>query len=150
MARPAEQSIVLESTLPAAVGYRDDVVCFPPGTCRTPPLTRRAIDGRRFRTSPLAVRFDDVEAAELTGAFVAFFDLLPHVPGTAADLPFVHARIAAECAARTNDRTAAPSADGVAGFIAFGDTPLVGRDGARATSTHARSIGTMPAGLQPG
>jgi tetratricopeptide (TPR) repeat protein len=87
------------------------------------------------------VGFDHVEAAEPTRTLVALLDLAPHVPGAAADLPFVHARLAAERPPRRRHRTAAPAADGLAVGVAFGDSPLIGGDNARALGTHAVHIG---------
>src|SRR5438132_190769 len=56
------------------------------------------------------MRLDDVQAAQPADALVALLDFPPDVPGTAADLPFVHAQVAAERAAGGCDGAAAPAA----------------------------------------
>ncbi len=137
MARTAEQSIVLEPAFAAAVRDGDDVIGFPSWTKGAPGAARGAIAGGRLRSRPLAVGFHDVTAAELAGALVALLDLLTDVPRAASDLPLMHARVAAECAARRLHRAATPAADRLAGVVAIRLAPLVGAYDARATGAHA-------------
>ena len=125
MAGPAEQPVVLEPAFAAAVGDRDNVVRFPARPLGAPGPPGGAIASRRFAPGPLAMRLDDVHSADLARALVAFLDLTPHVPRTAANLPFVDARLAAECAARRLYWRLAPPADRLTLFIPFGNTPLI-------------------------
>jgi hypothetical protein len=135
--RTAEQSIVLEAAFAAAVRDRDDMIGFPPGTRRAPGAPRGAVAGWRLRSRPLPMGFHDVKTAELASSLVAFLDLLTDVPRAAPDLPLVHARVAAERAARRLYGAAAPAADRIAGVIAIRPAPLIGRHHARATGAHA-------------
>src|SRR4029079_12201997 len=64
MATTAEQTIVLQAALAAAVRDRDDVVRLPARTRLAPALARGPIGGRRLRARPRAVRLDDVDAAQ--------------------------------------------------------------------------------------
>ena len=137
MTRTAEQSIVLESAFAAAVRDRDDVIGFPAWTKGAPGAARGAITGRRLRSRPLAVRFHDLKATPLTDALVALLDLLTDIPRAAPDLPLVHARIAAERAARGLHGTTTPAADRIAGVIAIRPAPLIGRHNPRTTGAHA-------------
>jgi hypothetical protein len=139
--RTAEQSIVLEPALAAAVRDRDDVIGFPTWTKGAPGAARGAIAGGRLRSRPLAVSFHDVTTTELTDAPVALFDLLTDVPWAAPNLPLVYARVAAERTARGPHRTATPAADRLAGVIALRLAPLIGGHDPRATGAHAGSIG---------
>ena len=136
VAGPAQQPVVLEAALAAAVRDRHDVIGFPPRPRRPPGPPRGAIGCRRLRARPLTVRLDDVEAAEPAGALVALLHLLPHVPRAAADLPFVHAGVAAERAPRRLHRPPAPAADRLAGVVALRLAPLIGGDDARAAGAH--------------
>ena len=79
-----------------------------PEGCDRPPSVdarRATLVARRDRRPAASIAstsrcaLSDVEPADLTDALVAFLDLLTHVPGTAPNLPFMHARIAAERAA---------------------------------------------------
>ena len=137
MTRTAEQSIVLESAFAAAVRDRDDVIGFPAWTKGAPGAARGAITGRRLRSRPLEVRFRDLKATPLTDALVALLDLLTDVPRAAPDLPLVHARVAAERAARGLHGTTTPAADRLAGVIAIRLAPLIGGHNPRATGAHA-------------
>jgi len=137
MTGPAQETVVLEAALPAAVGDRHDVIGFPSRPCGAPGFPRRAVAGGRFRARPLAVGLDDVEAAQLAGALVAFLDLLAHVPRAAANLPLVDASIAAERPPGRFHRGLAPAADWLARVIAFRHAPQIGGHHARATSAHA-------------
>src|SRR5262245_28040003 len=96
VARAAEQPVVVETALAAAVGDGNNVIGFPARTHGPPAFPRGAIPGRRLRARPLAMRLDDVEAAEPARPLVALLHFAAHVPGAAADLPFVHARLPAE------------------------------------------------------
>src|SRR4051812_44593174 len=111
MAWTAEQSIVFQSAFAATVSDRDDVIGLPTWSRHAPRPSAGAIGHRRLRTRPLPVGLHDVEAANLTNAFVALFYLLTNVPGAASDLPFVNAAVAAECASGRFHGAAAPSAD---------------------------------------
>jgi hypothetical protein len=86
--------------------------------------------------------FHDVEATQLADALVALLDLLANVPGAASDFPLVHARVAAERAARRLYGAATPATDSLPGAIAFRLAPLVGGHNARATGAHEVDIGT--------
>ena len=141
--RAAQEAVVVEAALAAAVRDGDDVIGFPARARRPPGLAPDSVRGRRLRTRPFTVRLHHVEATQLAGPLVAFLDLLPYVPRTATDFPFVDARIAAERAARPGDGAPAPAADGLAGCIAFGDPPLIGGDRAGAPGAHGRIIGTV-------
>src|SRR6476620_11957471 len=96
VAGAAQQAVVLQSAFAAAVRDRDDVVRLPARAFRAPGASCRPIAGRRLAPGPLAMRLDDIQSAELTRTLVALLDLTPHVPGTAANLPFMDARLAAE------------------------------------------------------
>ena len=148
MTRTAEQAVVLEPALTAAIGHRDDVVRFPPRTRGAPGLASGAVGAWRFRARPFAVRLDDVEAAQPAGALVALLDLLPHVPRAAADLPFVDARVAAEGPPRTLDRRSAPPADRPSEFIEIRFAPVVSRDRTRTKSAHVGVIGSARIGCR--
>ena len=137
MTRTAEQSIVLEPAFAAAVRDGDDVIGFPTGTKGAPGAPRDAIASGRLRSRPLTMGFDHIEAAELAGALIALLDLLTDVPRAAPDLPLVHARVAAERAARRLHGTTTPATDRLASVIASRLTPLVSRDDADATGAHA-------------
>jgi len=149
MTRATQEAVILESAFASAVRHRDDVIRFPPGPCDAPRFPRAAISGRGFRARPLAMRFHDIEAAELARALVPLLDLLPDVPRTAANLPFVNARVAAERAARRLHRSPAPAADRLSSFVALGDSPLIGGHHARTTNAHALRIGRSEKYLQP-
>ena len=136
MTRAAEQSIVLEPAFAAAVRDGDDVIGFPTGTKGAPGAPRDAIASGRLRSRPLTMGFDHIEAAELAGALIALLDLLTHVPRAAPDLPLVHARVAAERAARRLHGTTTPAADRLAGVVAIGPPPLISGHNARATGAH--------------
>ena len=149
MAGTAEQPVILEAALPAAVCHRDDVIGFPTRTRGSPRLARRPVRGGRFRTRPLAMRFDDIEAAQSARPLVALLHLLAHIPGTAADLPFVHTGVAAEGPPRTNDSSLTPAANRIPGFVPLRNAPLIGSHNARATSAHAQGIGTSGCQIYP-
>lgn len=138
MTRPAEQAIVLEAALAAAVGHRHDVVRLPSGPRDAPGFACGTIAGGRFGPGPLTVRFHHIEAAQPAGALVALLYLLTHVPGAAADFPLVHARVATKRAPRRLYRRSTPAADGLARFRAIGLPPLSGRDNAGAAGAHGR------------
>jgi hypothetical protein len=139
VAGPAEQPVVLQAALAAAVRDGNDVVRLPTRARGAPGASRGAIGYRRFRAAPLTMRLDDVEAAHPACALVALLHLLPHVPRAAADLPFVHARVAAERPTRRLHGGAAPTADRVAGFIPLGLPPLIGGDDTLTMGTHGVS-----------
>src|SRR5258708_11816658 len=146
MAGTAEQPVVVEPALPAAVGNRDDVIRLPARPLGAPALARGTVGHRRLRTRPLAVRLDYIQAAQPTDPLVALLDLASHVPRAAADLPFVYARVAEERAPGGCDQAAAPAADRSAGVVAVGLPPAIGGDGALAAGAHQRPIG----GWRPG
>src|SRR5262245_42966373 len=105
MTTPAEETEVLETTLATAVRDRNNVIRLPARPSRAPAPPRGPIGHRWFRARPLAMRLDHVQAAQAANPFVAFLDFAAHVPRTAADLPLVHARVAAERPARADHRT---------------------------------------------
>src|SRR5215207_918937 len=125
MAGTAEQAIVLEPALTATVGNGNDVVRFPARPAGAPGLARGAILSGRLAPRPFAVCFDHVESAEATDSFVSLFDLAPHVPRTAADLPFVNAGITAERPPRPDHAALAPAADRLPRLVAFRNSPLI-------------------------
>jgi len=137
MTWPTQEPVVFETALAAAVRHRHDVIGFPSRLCSAPRFPRRAIAGGRLRSRPLAVRLDDVEAAQLARALVAFLDLLAHVPRAAANLPLVHAHVTAERPPGPLHGSTAPAADRLAGVVPFRDAPLIGGHDTRATSAHA-------------
>ena len=137
MTRAAQQTVVFQSAFPAPVGYRDDVIGFPAGTRRAPDSSGGSVTLRRFRPGPFAVCLDHVEAAQLAGSFVAFLDLLAHVPGAAANLPLVYALVTAERAPRRLHRALAPAADRISRVVALRNAPLIRGYHARAASAHA-------------
>lgn len=139
VALAAQQPVVLEPAFAAAVGDRDDVIGFPSGTCGTPGAPAGAIAGRRLRPRPFAMRLDHVEPADLARAFVAPPDLLADVPRAAANLPLVHARVAAEGSPRRLHETAAPAAHRLAGLVALGLSPLLRRHHPGAPRAHGGS-----------
>src|SRR5258708_9196079 len=140
MAGAAEEAVGVEPALPAAVGNRDDVIRLPARPLGAPALARGTVGRRRLRPRPLPVRLDDVQAAQPADPLVARLHLAAHVPGAAADLPFVHARVAAERAPGGCDRTAAPAADRGAGVVAVGLPPAIGGDNALAAGGPAGPI----------
>jgi len=125
MARTAQQPVVVQSALAAAVGDGDNVVCFPQRPRGAPSLSPGAIRRRRSGAPPLAVCPDHVESARLADPFVALLHFAAHVPGAAANLPFVHARVAAEGPPGRRDDDAAPAADRLPLLVAVRNTPLV-------------------------
>ncbi len=135
---PAEQPVVLQTAFAAAIGDGNDVVRLPGRARGAPGAATGTIGCRRFRPAPLTMRLDDVEAAQPARALVALLHVLPHVPRAAADLPFVHARIAAERPPRRLHGFAAPTADRESGFIPLGLPPLIGGDDTLAMGTHER------------
>ena len=132
-----QEAVILEAAFASAIRHRDDVIRFPARPCGAPRFPRAAIARRGLPTRPLTMRFHDVKAAELARALVPFLDLLPDVPRAASNLPFVDALVTAERAARRRDRSPAPAADRLSSRVAFGNAPLLRRDDARATGTHA-------------
>ena len=112
---------------------------------RAPGPSRDAIADRQASIASTRGEPWYVESADLTDSLVAFLDLLTDVPGTAPDLPLMHARIAAECAARRLDQAVTPAADRFTGGVAFGLAPLLGGHHARATSAHAMGYRRMSA-----
>jgi hypothetical protein len=147
MACPAEQPVVIEPAFPAAVGNREDVVGFPPGLRGAPGLARAAVGPRRLLQPPRAFGRTHVEPARLANAAVALLDFAANVRRTAADAPFVNARVGAEGPTGLLHQCAAPAADRLAGFVAFGFAPVVGAHGAASDSTHATDIGRTRAFL---
>lgn len=137
MTGPAEEPVVLEATLAAAVGDRDDVIGLPLRTGRAPRLTRGPIRGWRLRTRPFPVRLDDVEAAQPADPLIALLHFTTHVPRAAADPPLVHAGITAERPPRTGHRSLAPPAHRFPRLVSLRDTPLIRRHDPRPLGTHA-------------
>src|SRR5215213_2410260 len=70
MTGAAEQAVVVEPALAAAVGDRHDVIGFPPGALGAPGAPRRAVGGGRLAPSPFTVRLRDVQAAQPADALV--------------------------------------------------------------------------------
>jgi hypothetical protein len=141
VARATEQPEILEAALAAAVSDRDDVVSFPTRLGRAPLSARRAIASRRFRARPFSMRFGDVEAAQLAGAFIALADLLPDVRRAAADFPLMDACVTAERPSWRRDRSAAPTANRLTGLVPHRLAPFFGGDDAPARGTHTNDIG---------
>jgi hypothetical protein len=141
---PAEQSIVVEPAFAAAVSHRHNVIRFPSWADGSPRFSRGAVACWRLGSRPLPVRLHDVETADLTDSLVAFLDLPTDIPGTAANLPFVDARVAAECATRWCDGSMAPAANGLSGRIAIRFAPLFGSYDARAAGAHAWRYRAFP------
>src|SRR5258708_13380859 len=90
MAGAAEQPIVVEPALPAAVGNRDDVIRLPARPLGAPALARGTVGRRRLRTRPLPVRLDDVQAAQPADPLVPRLHLAARVPPSPPNLPFLH------------------------------------------------------------
>lgn len=141
MTAPAEQPVVVQPALTAAIGHRDDVVGFPARLGEPPGAARGAIPGRGLGARPFAVSLDDVESAQRAHALVALFQLLTDIPGTTADLPLMDAGVAAERPAWLGHRTAAPPADRRARLIANGLAPFLGGDDAAPCGAHGCTIG---------
>jgi hypothetical protein len=93
------------------------------------------------------VSLEHIDAAQLADASIALLDLLTHVPGAAANLPFVYARIPAEGPTWPRHRAATPPADGLTGLVAIGDAPLVGGHDALPERAHLQGIGMRRAAL---
>ena len=148
--RTAEQPIVLQSALAAPVRDGDNVIGFPSWTRGAPCAARDAICYRRFRTGPLPMCLNHVEAADLTNALVPFLDLLTNVPRTTSNLPLVNARITAEGAPRGLDDTVTPPTNRFAGSVTLRLSPLICGNDTRATSAHARSYRPKRAGSLAG
>jgi hypothetical protein len=136
VAGAAQQAIVLEAALAAAVGHRDDVIGLPPGPRGAPGLPCRAVGRRRLRPRPLAVGLHHVEAAQPARPFVTLLDLAADVPRAAANLPLVDAGAAAERPARPRHQPAAPAADRPARRVQDRLPPFVGRDDAGPFRAH--------------
>src|SRR5450759_1728819 len=100
VARPAQDAIVVEAAFAAAIRDGNDVIGFPPRPRDSPAAPRRAVRHGGLRAGPLAVRLHHVEAAQPADPLVALLDGPADIPGTAADLPFVHAGITAERSSR--------------------------------------------------
>ena len=151
MASPTKQSIVVKSAFAAAVSDRHDMIRFPARACRSPLFPRGAVARRRLGSRPLPVRLHDVKTADPTDSLVALLDLLTDIPGTAANLPFVDARVAAERATRWCDGSVAPAANGLSSRISIRFAPLFGGNDAGAAGAHAmgyRRIGARALGLR--
>src|SRR4051812_49754093 len=86
------------------------------------------------------MRLHHVQAAQPADPLVALLDLAAHVPRAAADLPFVHAGIAAEGPALRRDRSAAPPADRPALLVSLGLAPLIRRHHPPPSRCHDGSI----------
>src|SRR3954470_5476588 len=69
--RAAEQAVVFQTALAAAIGDGDDVIGLPAWPRRPPAFPCRAVRCRRLRPRPLAMRLDDVRPAEPAYALVA-------------------------------------------------------------------------------
>lgn len=136
VAGAAEQPVVIEAALPAAVGHRDDVIGFPPGLGRPPQLSALAVRSRRFRLPPFLLGCANIEAAQAALPLVALLHFLADVRRTASNPPFVHARVAAEGAPRGLDWPAAPAANRVTGLVSNGLAPLLGRHGPASHGAH--------------
>jgi hypothetical protein len=137
MAGAAQQPVILEPALSAAVGDGDDVIRLPSRTDGAPRASRRTITRRRLRSRPLAMCLHHVEAADPAGALVALLDLLADVRRTAANLPFVHARVAAERPPRRRDPAATPPANRLACLVAIRLAPLLRCHHMRPEGAHA-------------
>ena len=136
MARPAEQPVILQPALAAAVGDRHDVVRFPTRPQPPPGFADGSIARRRLRARPLAVRLDHIETAEPADSLVALLHLLAHIPWAAADLPLVDAGIAAERPPRRLDGPSAPPAHRCPGLVEVRLSPLLRGDDSLAQGAH--------------
>jgi len=143
VARPTEQSVVLEAALAATIRNRNDVIGFPAWTCGSTLSAGSPITGRRLGSGPLAMCLHDIEPANLTDPFVALLDLLANVPGTAPNLPLVDTRVAAKSSARCLDQPAAPPTDRLAIRIPLRFAPLIGGHDTRTASAHAFGYRTV-------
>lgn len=141
MATAAEQSVVVESALSAAIRDRHDVVGLPARFGGAPCAAGRTVICCGLGPRPVAVRLDDVESADLADPPVTLLQLLADVPRAAADLPLVNARVAAEGATGLRHGATAPAADRLAGGIPRRFAPLLGRDDAAPLRAHACTIG---------
>ena len=141
MAWTAQQPVIIETAFATAVGDRDDVIRLPERPHSPPALSCRTVRRGRFRPRPFAMGLDHIQTAQSADTFVALLDLTPHVPGAAADLPLVHARLAAERPPRRDHRAPAPSADRLPHFVPIRLTPLIRRHRPRPPDAHSRLIG---------
>jgi hypothetical protein len=119
------------------------VIGFPAWTCGSPFSAGSPITGRRLGSAPLAMCLNNIEPANLTDPFVALLDLLPNVPGTAPNLPFVNTRVAAKGSARCLDQPAAPPTDRLALRIPLRFAPLIGGHDTRTAGAHAPGYRTV-------
>src|SRR5450759_2828593 len=136
VARPAQDAIVVEAAFAAAIRDGNDVIGFPPRPRDSPAAPRRAVRHGGLRAGPLAVRLHHVEAAQPADPLVALLDGPADIPGTAADLPFVHAGVTAERSPRGGHRSPAPPAHGLARLVALRLSPLLRGDDALAPGAH--------------
>src|SRR5688572_23487770 len=136
MAGAAEQTVVLEPAFAAAVGDRDDVICFPAGPLGPPLAARGAIGGGGLAPAPFPMRLQHVQSAQPADALVAFLHFAARVPGAGAALPLWHTPVAADRPARRRDGAAAPAADRLAVRAALRYSPLIGRHHPLPHGTH--------------
>jgi hypothetical protein len=146
VARAAEQAVILEAALAAAVGDGKDVIGLP-SRARLPPAASIGTGAAgRTRALPIGLRAFDVESAPLAETVVALPHLLADVSRTAAQPPLVHALVAAErAAARRDDHGTAPAADWRAVLVPIGLAPAAAVHGAAADGAHAGSFGAWAA-----
>ena len=112
------------------IGFPSRTRCAPASPCRT-------IDRARAIAFPSALGRTDVAPAPPADAGVALPHLLADVAWTAAQLPFVYARVATERPPRPLHDRSTPPAHGLAGFVAIGLPPVVRRDTASTNGAHA-------------
>jgi len=141
VALPAEQAVVVQPAFSTAIRNRHNVIRFPPRASGAPLAARDAIERAWLLTSPQAFGLSDIEAASLADPGITLPDPFADVTRTAAHLPFVHARIAAECPSRWADETTTPAANRISRWVAIGFAPVVGSDGAAPDGAHAEHIG---------
>lgn len=126
VAGPAQQPVIVETAFAAALGDRHDVIRFPARSRGAPAASRGPIARRRTLAAPSALGAPHVEPTQSAHARIPRPDLFADIAGIAAQLPFVHARVAAEGAARWANDGAAPAANRVTGGIAIGNAPVLG------------------------
>jgi hypothetical protein len=138
MAGAAEEAVIVQAALAAAVGDGEDMVRLPARPCCAPGATFPA---RGFRGPPAAPRrlcLFDIERTAPADPRITLPDLFPHVARAAPQPPLVDARVAAEgAAARGRDNALAPAADWLACGVAVGLAPVVPINGATPNGAHA-------------
>ena len=121
----AEQPIVAQPALAPAIGHWHDVIRVPARSFPTPDAPRLPVRRRGLPARPAPQEQAHIASASLAAPAVTLPHLFPYVGRIAPQPPLVHARIAAEGAARRPHPRPTPSANGASLRIPVGPAPRV-------------------------